>query len=367
MSKQKHLSLKDALRVAVVFIKAGIVPFIWGKPGVGKTSGCRQLAARAKITVDGTAHRMQFKSSRLNQMDICDVLGVPFKDEKVSPPVTEWCAPKFIPREGCGLWLFDEFPQAIPAMQNVASEPLLEHTIGGNPLPQGWRLIAAGNNPDDNCATHRMPEHIKSRFGHVFVESNLDSLIEWANGENEEDSVIDLSLVTPAARLHHKVQAFLLYAPQYLNKAPEKGDYTYPCPRTWEGISRAIYVLEDSPEYMDLRVPVFFGVVGIEAATAIIGFLNICDKMIDPEVCIKSPETAPIPKPDESQISYALSVAIAHRADVRNFENIGKYAARLRREFRSLIISMAVRRVPALQASNLYISWLAETANGISN
>jgi len=355
MSKQKHLPLSLALRAATVIIKAGLVPFLWGKPGVGKTSGCRQLANRARIG---------FHSSRLNQMDICDMLGVPKVDDKAG--VTRWNPPAFIPREGAGLWLFDEFVQAIPAMQNVASEPLLEHTIGGVPLPEGWRLIAAGNNPDDNCATHRMPEHIKSRFCHVFVESNIDALMQWANDSEEFQSPVDLALVQPSSRLHQKVQAFLLYAPQYLHKSPEKGDYTYPCPRTWEAVSRIMYVLDFCSEYIDVRAAVLFGTVGIEAATAFLGFLNVCDRMIDPETCINNPSTAPVPSADESQISYALSVALVHRADVRNFDNIGKYAARLRREFRSLIISMSVQRVPALQASSLYIGWLAETANGIS-
>ena len=346
-----YITMSQARRAILACIRAGVVPMLWSKPGIGKTSLNRSIAKGKG-----------FMPFRLNQRDQCDLIGVPKVDEKAG--VTRWFPPEFVPQSGTGLWFFDELPQALPAMQNLASEPLLERTVAGRPLPEGWVMSAAGNFPEDGCATHRMPEHLKSRVCHLYLKCSLDDLLSWGNSDEDDEEECDFTPVLHPYRLGPIVQAFLKMRPDLLHKhnPADREAFTYPCSRTWEMTSK---VLDAKPD-KDITLALMCGCTGEEAGAAVAGFISIADSMIDPDACIANPKTAPVPEGQNQQaIRYALATSLGFRATPENFDSIDIYLKRLPGEFRAMSITTAVLRNDKLQHTKVYTQWVKETGNMI--
>jgi len=59
-------------------------------------------------------------------------------------------------------------------------------------------------------------------------------------------------------------------------------------------------------------------------------------------------------------------LAFGRKASEQNFESVITYANRLRKEFNSLTIASAVRRLPALQQTPAYTKWCIANSDILS-
>src|SRR5262245_66465245 len=78
--------------------------YLWGPPGVGKSSLVRQAAAAAGLAV---------LDLRAVLLDPVDLRGLP----KIDGDIAAWCPPAFLPRDGKGVLFLDELAQAPPLVQ----------------------------------------------------------------------------------------------------------------------------------------------------------------------------------------------------------------------------------------------------------
>ena len=76
---------------------------------------------------------------RLSQLAPTDLRGLPVAREGHS----EWYPPKFLPRMGERILFLDEFNMAVPVMQGIAQQLILERKVGNYILPEGWLIWAA--------------------------------------------------------------------------------------------------------------------------------------------------------------------------------------------------------------------------------
>lgn len=143
--------------------------FIWGAPGIGKSSIVRQIAER---------RRMPLIDIRASLLDPTDLRGIPM----IQDGTAVWCPPSFLPKKSDkpGILFLDEINAAPPLVQAALYQLILDRRVGEYELPEGWRIIAAGNRREDKAVTFRLSSALANRFIHLNLEVDPDDWHAWA-------------------------------------------------------------------------------------------------------------------------------------------------------------------------------------------
>ena len=143
--------------------------FLWGPPGVGKSSVVASIAKKQKL---------ELLDIRASLLDPTDLRGIP----AIENGKAIWTPPSFLPHDpkSKGLLFFDELNAAPPLVQASLYQLTLDRRIGEYILPDGWRIFGAGNRAEDASVVFRMPAALSNRFVHVDFEVNVDDWSEWA-------------------------------------------------------------------------------------------------------------------------------------------------------------------------------------------
>src|SRR5262249_10270432 len=101
---------------------------------------------------------------------------------------------------------------------------ILERRVSNWELPAGWRVIAAGNRPEDGAISCDLGTAMNDRLVHIVVQPSAQDWLAWAveNG------------IAPEG------MAFIQVRPDLLAGAPEmyRADHSIiPSPRSWERVS----------------------------------------------------------------------------------------------------------------------------------
>jgi len=137
---------KDITETLGALVDQKLPTFLWGAPGIGKSSVVKQVAE---------AKGIGFIDLRLSLMDPTDLKGIPFYENRAHQAV--WAPPSFLPREGSGILFLDELNTAAPSVQASAYQLILDRRVGEYELPEGWAIVAAGNRENDRGVVYRMP------------------------------------------------------------------------------------------------------------------------------------------------------------------------------------------------------------------
>ena len=246
--------------------------FIWGPPGVGKSSLVRDIAKKQK---------MKLLDVRASLLDPTDLRGIPYVTEERAL----WAPPAFLPydKKSEGILFFDELNAAPPLVQASLYQLTLDRRLGEYELPDKWRILAAGNRAEDASVVFKMPAALSNRFIHLDFEHNITDWRNWA---------ID-------NKIHPLIIGFLGFRGELLFKMIPN-ERAFPTPRSWEILSDQLKVFKDYKQIEELMI----GTIG-EAAT--IEFMAFCKKTISEEEIkkiIKNPEKAKLP--DSLSDVYAL-------------------------------------------------------------
>lgn len=252
--------------------------FLWGAPGVGKSSIMRQIAE---------ARKLELVDIRASLLDPTDLRGIPVVEDGLA----KWCPPSFLPSDpgSKGILFFDELNAAAPLVQASLYQLTLDRKVGEYTLPDGWRIVAAGNRAEDASITFRMPSALANRFIHIDFEVDFNDWNQWA---------VD-------AKIHPLVLGFLNMRRELLLDLSQM-DRGFPTPRSWEIVSDVIKKFGVTDGLYD----VLLGIVGEGAS---IEFSAYCDNAISHERILKiiaNPADAPLPRKLGDQyalISYVTS------------------------------------------------------------
>ncbi len=250
-------------RVLTSLLKQRWPAFVWGAPGVGKSSLVRDIAAKAEMPVIDL---------RAALLDPTDLRGIP----SIADGLATWCPPAFLPKpdQPPGILFLDEINAAPPLVQASLYQLVLDHRIGEYVLPEGWWIVAAGNRQQDRAVTFRMSSALANRFIHLQLEPDVNDWREWAIGR----------------RLDPLIVSFIGVRPEMLSQPP--GDSpAYPTPRSWEMLSDVMRVFGTRSGYADL-VP---GIVGEAAAIEFAGFVKNAASEQDMLKILQDPEHAKLP------------------------------------------------------------------------
>jgi MoxR-like ATPase len=318
----KASQILNALRTLV---RARQPVFIWGGPGLGKSSIVKELAADLSIPLQDV---------RALLLDPVDLRGLPF----LAPDGrSKWATPDFLPQGGSGILFLDELNAAPAMVQASCYQLVLDRQLGEYTLPDGWAIIAAGNRDSDRAATTRMPTPLRNRFVHLEFEVDLQEWSEWAIQ----------NLIRP------EVIAFLRFRPELLSMF-DRDNNAFASPRSWEFISRILDSVPDAAIEHEL----FAGTVGTGAATEFSAFMKMFRELPNIDAILINPLQERVP--EDAAAQYAVASALARCASDTNFDRICLYLGRMPTEFSVLCVRDASLRAPEIRPTSGYTKWAIE-------
>ncbi len=197
---------------------------IWGAPGIGKSISIKEFTEEENIG---------FLDTRLSQLDSIDLRGFPkldgegyadFVPFKNVLPIPEIHGDK-------GILFLDEVNLASIDVMKAGYQLLTEKKIGGYTLPPLWRIVLAGNRPEDAPGLIRdLPEPLKNRVYHFTV-----------NPPRTDEARQDLFTWQYKNKVHPSIIAFLKMNPAHIHDMTHaRTENAWPSPRSWVMASDAI-------------------------------------------------------------------------------------------------------------------------------
>jgi MoxR-like ATPase len=263
----ERISLVRIRQVLKYAYKTGRPAFIYGKPGIGKSSIVRAVSQELGIG---------FIDLRLSQILPEDLRGFPkingvkekqklvAEDElegylgegwrylgtlpsgKVVVQIedeaeerTRWIRSEFLPTSGRGILFLDELPNAEPSKQNAALQLVLDRKLGNYVLPEGWLVMAAGNGAEDRAHVFELSSALNNRFVNIdFPVPTFEEWFEWG-----------------AAKIHPGIFGFLKLKPSMMFKFdPRAKERAWPSLRTWEIASDLFKASSNDPSVVRFAV-----------------------------------------------------------------------------------------------------------------
>ena len=194
---------------------------------------------------------MPVKTLFLGQMsDPGDLLGLPNKDEKTGKTV--FMPPYWFPVDGQPIVLFlDEINRARPEILQTVMDLVLNRKLAGRDLPEGSRIIAAGNDGEEYQLTDLDPALV-SRFNIYTFRPTVEDWLLWAE----------------RAGLDERILRFISANPELLDRSADtkedQGLDKDPDRRAWEKVAR---LMENIPNPLPVHQKVVAGIIGVHAAT----------------------------------------------------------------------------------------------------
>lgn len=321
--------MKPSLLVPALetILSAGLTAFIWGPPGVGKSSIADQIAQKRSVN---------FMDLRAVQLDPVDLRGLP----KITPEDrTTWCIPDFLPQSGKGILFLDELMSAPRLVQAAFFQLILDRRLGSYRLPDGWSIVAASNREGDRGIVNRMSTPLANRFTHLNFDVDYE---DWAAYALTHDFDV-------------KIIAFLRFRRELLmDFDPDREEKAFASPRSWEFASK-LMKKDPAPEILQETLA---GAVGAGPAAEFKAFLDLYASVPNPDTVMLNPKDVPIP--DEPSTLYALILALAKRACANTFGQLMKFGSRLEDEFSMLMVKSCELQDPDIRNTPTYSEWLSD-------
>ena len=325
------MNAKNLKRSLSALVSKKVPAFLWGAPGIGKSSIVKQIAEEANVA---------FIDLRLALMDPTDLKGIPFYDKESHTAL--WAPPAFLPKEGEGILFLDELNSAPPSVQSSAYQLILDRRVGEYELPDGWAIVAAGNREGDRGVTYRMPAPLANRFVHFELDVSVEDWRDWAYKSKVDERII----------------AYISYKNEHLFTFDAKIDVkSFATPRSWEYVANILAA--DMPK--ELLLDTISGTVGKDVAVSFLSFIRVVDRLPNIENILEAKEKT---QSDEVDVLYALSAGLVsgylkNQTDER-LDNLLNYTLEMKGEFAVMIVQDLQRNGINMQHSSAFKEWVRE-------
>ncbi len=305
---------------------------LWGPPGVGKSQGVRQIAARIR---EKTGKSVAITDVRLLLFNPVDLRGIPTANADKTLAV--WLKPKLFQMdessETVNILFLDEISAAPLSVQAAAYQITLDRMIGEHKLPENCIVIAAGNRVTDKSVAYNMPKALANRLCHLDIVGDPQAWHEWAVKKG----------------LHRYVVGYLDYNPVALMRFEPSGtELAFQTPRSWEMVSS---ILKNISEDFNIVFPLVAGCVGEEAARALKTW-SLMDKNLPSPKAIFSGESHI--RPNSVELRTALRSALVEYArvhpDAEGLKRSLDHACELPWEYRKALLR-DYSLIPAVRAA----------------
>ena len=332
-----EISTANCKELILDVLKAQLVPFVAGSPGIGKSAIAFEIAKENNLEVIDI---------RLSQLDPSELQGFPMKmgDKAGYVPMNIFPIESDPIPVGKNGWLvlLDEFNSATMATQAAAYKLVLDRMVGMYKLHPRAAVIAAGNLVTDKAIVNRISTAMQSRLVHFQLSVDHEAWIKWAD-KNDID---------------HRIKSFIHFKPQALyNFNPSHNEETFPCPRTWEFSSKLIKPYSELPYD---KLPLLAGAIGEGMAREAFAFFKIYGEVPTIQEIQSNPTGVRLG--DEPSLHYALSGLIAHHLSDKNANALLKFLARLNIDFQVICLRSAIARNSEIKKSQAVKDWIVHNA-----
>jgi hypothetical protein len=185
--------------------------FIWGAPGIGKSSIVEQFAESLGLPC------VSLLGSQLAPEDI---IGVP----RIIDGKSVFCPPRNIARDEPYCLFLDELNGCSQEVQKAFYSLIHDRRIGEYSLPKGSIVIGAGNRAQDNAIVKPMSSALINRMFHIELTANHRDWLDWAVNNG----------------MHPHIVEYIGLRPDHLWKQPPKTEEPFSTPRSWHMLSDSL-------------------------------------------------------------------------------------------------------------------------------
>lgn len=250
--------------------------FIWGAPGIGKSSIVQDFASQVGL---------ECVSLLGSQLAPEDLIGVP----QILDGTSRFCPPRMIARKDAYCLFLDELNACSHEVQKAFYSLIQERRIAEYHLPPGSIVIGAGNRSQDSAIVKPMSSALINRLVHVHLKVSHKEWLEWA-GMNE---------------IHPLVVEYIQTRPDHLWSLPPKHEEPFSTPRSWHMLSDALKAHGDSVSDEALETLVY-GCLTPQHAGQFKAFVKQLRSRFQLAAILKG-ETGWPAKPEDRDVLYFLS------------------------------------------------------------
>lgn len=240
----------------------------------------------------------------------------------------------------------DDLGQAPMSVQAACMQLLWGGKINGHRISEMVSWVAATNRRQDMAGVQGMLEPVKSRFYSIInVEVNAKDWVRWYNSQGLPGEL--------GAYVQWKGDNVLM------DFTPSRDMVNSPCPRTLEMVGRIMA----APYPRNSLYELISGAAGQGFATEFWAFMDIVNKLPDPDLCLKNPTAVDIPGKEDPGALYALCGALMSRVKPENMDAAVTLADRMPKEFNVFFINSVIMRDGTLGRTEAFTKrWAPENA-----
>lgn len=341
-----YITMAEAEDAIMDIFKAKLVPNLVSPPGVGKSAMGLQISEKQNL---------HFIDIRLTSYDPADMNGFPFILNPDTPDRSKVRAGYVpmntfpivgdeIPEGKRGFMvMLDEFPSAPLAVQAASYKVVLDKQVGMHHLHPKTVLMTAGNRIEDKAIVNPLSTAMQSRIVTLVIKVSDKAWHRWANTHD----------------IDHRVKSFLKFQPELLhNFDPNHQEVTFPCPRTWEFLSRIIQPWENIPVH---KLPVMAGTVGEGAARQFFSYTEVYDHIPTIEQILEDPTGCRLG--EEPSMHYALMGLISHHMNEHNADKLINFLTRMDVDFQAVSIRAGIAKDRGIRKTSAYKKWISYNAD----
>ncbi len=250
--------------------------FIWGPPGIGKSSLVEKFAADVGLTC------VSLLGSQLAPEDL---IGVP----QIVGGKSRFFPPAMIAREEPYCLFLDELNACSHEVQKSFYSLIHERRVGDYHLPPGSIVVGAGNRAQDSAIVKPMSSALLNRMVHVQLRATAGDWLEWAY----------------PAGIHPWVIQYVEMRPDHLWVQPPKTEEPFSSPRSWHMLSDALHQFGDDPDE-EMVEAVAFGCLSAAHAGQFKAFIKKIRYQYSINAIIKGEMRWP-DKPEDRDVLYFLA------------------------------------------------------------
>ena len=330
------MKASDITKVIGHLIEKKLPVFVWGAPGIGKSSIVKQIAQIGEL---------EFLDLRLSLLDPTDLKGIPFFNAETKEGV--WAKPSFLPsdKDSKGILFLDEINTAPPAVQASAYQLILDRKVGEYELPEGWSIVAAGNRENDRGVVYKMPPPLANRFVHFEMEVDYADWKTWAYKAGVESSII----------------AYLAYDKSMLFTFDAmSNEKSFATPRSWEYVDSIV----KSGIEAELILDSISGAVGREAAVGYLSFKKVMKELPDLHTILDGSLTEL--EEEDPKVMMALAIglvnALLENPSELAIDNVLKFSLKLPGEFSIMLVKDMQQNGLDVEGAGAWGDWVMEFA-----